>query len=167
MVSVQMSNSIENLRQVIEEAFPKTSMPEPSSIFDASHPEHASLTIDMIEIKGKLGSNFARSIHQELRWLTPIGFLWAMPYYLDFCLSEEGQYSSAETQFLVFLFAPEHEYFKKELSRYDFLSTNQLLAISLFFIWCKGNNALGLLNNEYLDAANQFIDQALMLRHKL
>lgn len=159
-----MSNSTENLRQVIEEAFPKTAMPEPSSIFDDCHPEHASLTADMTEIKGEFDSTIARIIHQELRWLNPIGFVWVMPYYLDFCLSEDGQYSTAETQFLIFLFSPESKHREKELARYDFLSADQLHAISLFFVWCKEHNDLGLLSIEHLDAANQFIAQALIRR---
>jgi hypothetical protein len=157
MVSVQMNNSTENLKRVIEKAFPKTEMPHPNSIFDISHPEYTSLTSDISDLKGKLDSNFARSIHQELRWLSPIGFLWAMPYYLDYCLSEDGQYSSTETQFLIFLFSPERRDFEKELSRFDFLSIEQLEALSLFFVWCKQHNAIGLLSDTHLNGAIQFV----------
>lgn len=45
-----------------------------------------------------------RYLHQEMPCLSAVGWAWALPHYLRYCLTPEAEYNKMETEFLIYNF---------------------------------------------------------------
>jgi hypothetical protein len=144
----------------IQGAFPLVEMP--SEVELRFHPEgcdHCSyLSGDIAELRGKTIDGAAiRRMHQEMSCLSAMGWAWALPHYLPFCLTAEAEYNQMETNFLVYNFAPEDQYKAETLQRLSLLSTDQVRCLIHFIEWLQVHPTWGDFFPEELSKALEFL----------
>ena len=89
----------ETLSAEIRQFFSYVDMPIPEklTLYNESSSESEYLIRDLEEYRGKpVSQDLLRGIHQELSLLSAEAFAWIMPYFLEYCLSAEGQESQGK-----------------------------------------------------------------------
>lgn len=95
---------------------------------------------DLEEVRGKLiAGAVIQLVHQDLACLSTKALQWILPHYLRYCLSDEGQQSRMETEFLVYNFSPTEKFRGKALQRFAFLGKGQIECLIHFLDWCSAH----------------------------
>jgi hypothetical protein len=84
------------------------------------------ITIDLIRI-----------LHQELSNLSSEALLWILPYYLEYCLSPEAEYSQMEVEYLIYALSPAPEYRSQVLEKLSAFNGPQIECLVEFVVWCQ------------------------------
>ena len=130
---------IGRLKAEIESAFPLVEMPDPANLPFHGADCHAchDLVQDLEAYRGKEGgSDVIRRVHQEMSHLSAEGWAWVLPHYLRFCLTQEGQHSRAETEFLIYNLRPELRFQADTARRLALLTARQVTCLIDFLEWC-------------------------------
>ncbi len=136
----------EDLKKEIEAAFPFIEKPKGLAISfhkDDCH-QCGYLRDDLEQYRGgELPQEAIREIHQEMSSLSALGWRWALPSYLRYCLTEEARYNQMETEFLIYNLAPMFKYQKETLQRLVALTQEQIACLIHFLEWCQADEYWG------------------------
>lgn len=164
-MQMQLDNCSEpSLLAEIETAFPVEEMPRTEEL--TVHPDGCGeckyLREDLEDARGKpITGEVIRLIHQDLACLSVKALRWILPHYLRYCLSDEGQQSQMETEFLVYHFSPAGEYREETLQRFAFLREDQIECLFHFLDWCCAHPHWGEYFPEDLQKAKEFLRELL------
>jgi hypothetical protein len=158
---MQLENS--SLTSFLDEitiSFPQEEMPSKEKL--CIHRDNcrtcADLRDDLDETRGKeITGDVFRIIHQELSCLSAKGWRWILPYYLRYCLSEEGQESQMETEFLIYQLSPSDEFKDDSIKRFAFLQQNQIECLLHFLDRCSAHPYWNEYFTEDLNKAKYFL----------
>ncbi|WP_141291854.1 DUF6714 family protein [Ideonella azotifigens] len=112
-------------------------MPDPIEgiLHDPKCPECSELVNDLQSTPCCVGGELIRKLYQELSHLSATGWMWILPIYLRYCLSDEAIYNRFETEFLIFNLSP-NEIFKGDVrGRLAFITDDQLQVLIDLLIW--------------------------------
>ena len=85
----------------------------------------------------KIDDVFIRYMHQNLYQLSPLGFLWLLPYYLKYCLAEEWRYTQEQVYFLVYSLSPAPQFESNAYIQLSELNAAQIHCLMNFLSWCN------------------------------
>jgi hypothetical protein len=166
---MQIDNSplTTSLLKEIAEVFPQVEKPKSGEI--TLHGEECvdctCLRKDMDDLRDvPINVNFIRLIHQGLSCLSPKAWQWVLPYYLRYCLSDEGQYSHMETEFLVYHLSPSEEFEKDSIARLGFLRIEQIACLRHFVVWCSAHPHWKEYFPENLESAKRFLGKLAAIK---
>jgi len=127
------------LSKEIESVFPFVEMPNENELtfHDVGCEECKGLQGDLEQYRGnKITGETIRLIHQELSLLSAKALRWILPYYLRYCLTQEGVYNQMETQFLIYNLDPDLKFQHETLQRFSILNRSQISCLIHFLEWC-------------------------------
>lgn len=131
---------VEYLIKEINTVFPLVDKPSDAQLtfHETGCHECDYLVQDLSQFKDKtLPNNGIREIHQEMSCLSAKAWRWALPSYLNYCLSEDGAYSQMETEFLIYNLSPSEEFSEDAKVRLSALNKEQVQCLVNFLEWCK------------------------------
>jgi len=119
----------EELLCEINSAFPLIAMPDKFAL--GFHPKDchqcAFLAEDLEEYRGKAIDDAAiRQIHQQLTCLSAQAWLWILPHYLRFCLTQPDGYNHAEIEYLLYGLGPDVYFAADTRRRLSLLNSQQV-----------------------------------------
>lgn len=127
-----------SLAHEIDRAFPFVRMPAPDEIphHRGGCPTCEQLVIDLDVFRGKaIGADAIRELHQEMSHLSAEAWRWILPHYLRYCLTPEAEYSSFETEFLIYSLSPVEAFEADTVSRLALLSSDQIRVLREFLLY--------------------------------
>lgn len=160
-MQMQIDNSPDpSLLAEIETAFSVEEMPRTEEL--TIHPEGCGeckdLREDLEAARGEANTDAViRLIHQDLQCLSDKALRWILPHYLRYCLSDKGQKSRMETEFLVYHLSPAGEFREEALKRLAFLREEQIECLLHFLDWCSAHPHWGEYFPEDLEKAKEFL----------
>lgn len=103
-----------------------------------------------------LDGAFFMYMRRNLTSLSPIGFLWLIPYYLKYCLSFDWNFTEEPICFLIYTLNPPPEYEHDAFVRLSALNYRQIICLIHFLEWCNENENYASYSTED-DTENVFI----------
>jgi hypothetical protein len=149
-----------NLLEEITIVFPSKVMPQTGDLIvnKGRDSECNYLREDLDAARGQpVTGAVIRLVHQELTCLSVKALQWILPYYLRYCLSDDGQESRMETEFLIYSFSPLEEFKEAALQRFTFLQRDQIVCLLHFVDWCSAHPYWGEYFPEDLQRAREFL----------
>lgn len=158
----------EKLREEIENNFPFIDKPEGKSISfhkdDCYHCVYLRRDLEVYDSK-EIPPAAIRHIHQEMSCLSSEGWLWVLPSYLRFCLTDEAAYNQFETEFLIYNLSPDIEYQSETIERLEALSIEQIKCLISFLEWCQSHEPWSEYCPEAIEAGIKFLSTLISNRN--
>lgn len=158
----------ESLLASIKAAFPFVKMPARGKIiYQDSFDGYFDGLLDDLESYrgGEVSIELIRLLHQDLSSLSSDAWLWILPYYLEYCLSVEAEYTQMEVVFLVYALSPTLMKSRVDvLKRLSSFSKGQVLCLIFFVEWCQGHKFWKDHIPNELGQARELLNQALMAK---
>ncbi len=155
----------DDLLKEIDSVFPSFDMPSHSELALVSprYIEADEICNSMEEFRGKsIETEAIRTIHSYLPILSSKGMRWILPWYLRFCLTDEGQkYSRKETWSLIDTLHPDERFLKYRLGQLSLLNRDQLLCLIHFLEWCLLDEFWFDSEPEHIQAGIEFLKLAM------
>ena len=127
----------------IELAFPFVGMPPVERLISHSAAQRAGvdyLLSELEEYRGKsVTVELIKAIHQELHNLSAEAWGWILPYYLRFCMSEDGLQSGIELEYLIYKFDPKQEFREETIEKFSLLTKKQIKCLIDIVQWCMND----------------------------
>lgn len=128
------------LLKEINDVFPTIPMPSPAE--STVHQNDCEPCDDVpryfdIYRDSKIDTVFIRYMHKNLYQLSPLGFLWLLPHYLKYCLSNEWCYAEELVYFLVYHLSPSPQFENDAYIRFSELNAVQIQCLISFLNWCN------------------------------
>lgn len=76
---------------------------------------------------------------RNLSCLSAKGWVWVLPFYLKYCLSEKAMTNRTETEFLIYNLSPAPEFVSDTNQRLRELNNQQIRVLIYFLEWCLSN----------------------------
>lgn len=132
----------DQLLKEINAVFPTIPMPSPAE--STIHQDNCEPCGDVrryFEIYRNLEIDavFIRYMHQNLHQLSSIGFLWLLPHYLKYCLSNEWHYAEELVYFMIYSLDQNPPFEHDAYIRLSALNTAQIRYLISFLYWCDQN----------------------------
>jgi hypothetical protein len=151
------------LLKKIDTAFPSRDMPVLAEL--SFHKEGCHQCDDLREdvefYRGKsIGGETIRLVHQEMSQLSAKAWQWILPFYIKYCLTDKGEYSRMETEFLIYSLSPAQKFELETSERLSLLTFDQINVVICFFELC-------LKQDHWRDLFSDDIDQAINYLKKI